>query len=290
MSGLAAHLGGRFASALDHLATAERIFRDRCVGAAWELNAVRHFTLECFYYLGALERFRTEAAEGLKEAHDRGSVYASTTLRIGLANVVWLLGDDPERAKQETHEAMAAWSAQGYHIQHWYQLIAETQIDLYQGDGEKAYQRFVAGWPALRRSLLLQMQHTRIVAVHLRGRAALAGGLRHGEPRRDARSARARADRLRKGTGWGGAMAALLLCGRRASRGTQLRGGRLDRARHRGDRRARAGAVQGRGADGGRRHGRRPATAAAGETWMRDNGAKAPRSLARMLAPGIAPE
>src|SRR4029077_434797 len=91
MSGLAAHLGGRFASAGDHLATAERIFRDRCVGAAWELNAVRHFTLECFYYLGALERFRTEAAEGLKEAHDRGSVYASTTLRIGLANAVWLL-------------------------------------------------------------------------------------------------------------------------------------------------------------------------------------------------------
>ena len=59
------------------------------------MNAVRHFTLECFYYLGALERFRTEAAEGLKEAHDRGSVYAATTLRIGLANAVWLLGDDP---------------------------------------------------------------------------------------------------------------------------------------------------------------------------------------------------
>ena len=32
-----------------------------------------------------------------------------------------------------------------------------------------------------------------------------------------------------------------------------------------------------------------PATAAAGETWMRDSGAKAPRSLARMLAPGITP-
>ena len=31
------------------------------------------------------------------------------------------------------------------------------------------------------------------------------------------------------------------------------------------------------------------ATAAAGEAWMRDSGAKMPRSLARMLAPGIAP-
>src|SRR6185437_5576522 len=86
MSGLSAHLGGRFADAVAHLATAERIFRDRCVGTAWELNAVRHFTLECFYYLGALDRFRAEAADGLKEANDRGSVYAATTLRIGLSN------------------------------------------------------------------------------------------------------------------------------------------------------------------------------------------------------------
>src|SRR6185312_8991504 len=136
--------------------------------------------------------------------------YATTTLRIGLANAVWLLNDDPARAQQETREAMAAWSAQGYHIQHWYQLIAETQTDLYRGDGEGAYQRFVAGWPALRRSLLLQMQHTRIVAVHLRGRAALAGGVCATGTERTTRLRLARrcADGLRKGTGWSGAMAA----------------------------------------------------------------------------------
>jgi hypothetical protein len=292
MSGLAAHLGGRFASAVDHLATAERIFRDRCVGAAWELNAVRHFTLECFYYLGALERFRAEAAEGLKEAHDRGSVYAATTLRIGLANAVWLLGDDPARAQQETREAMAAWSAQGYHIQHWYQLIAETQIDLYQGDGERAYQRFVAGWPALRRSLLLQMQHTRIVAVHLRGRAALAGGLSATGNERTARLRLARecANRLRRGTGWGRAMASLLYAGIEQAEGHAAEAGAW--IRHAIEETGRhelalfkAAAQMAAGAMGGA-----PATAAAGETWMRDSGAKAPRSLARMLAPGIAPD
>ncbi len=290
MSGLAAHLGGRFASALEHLATAERIFRDRCVGAAWELNAVRHFTLECFYYLGALERFRAEAAEGLKEANDRGSVYAATTLRIGLANAVWLLGDEPARAQQETREAMAAWSAQGYHIQHWYQLIAETQIDLYQGDGERAYQRFVAGWPALRRSLLLQMQHTRIVAVHLRGRAALAGGLaaRGSERTERIRLARQCADRLRRGTGWGGAMAALLYAGIAQAEGDAGEGAAwirraIDETGAHELALFKAAAQMAAGALGGD-----AATAAAGETWMRDSGAKAPRALARMLAPGIA--
>jgi eukaryotic-like serine/threonine-protein kinase len=288
MSGLSAHLGGRFASALDHLVTAERIFRDRCVGAAWELNAVRHFTLECFYYLGALERFRTEATEGLKEANDRGSVYAATTLRIGLCNAVWLLGDDPARARRETREAMDAWSARGYHIQHWYALIAETQIDLYEGEGDRAHRRFADGWAPLRRSMLLQMQHTRNVAVHLRGRAALAGGLAASGAERTARLrlARSCAAQLRRGGGWGGSMAALLHAGIAHAEGNAgesaawLRRAIDETGTHElGLFKAAAQMAAADLAGDG-------ATAAAGEAWMRDNGAKSPRALARMLFPG----
>jgi hypothetical protein len=285
MSGLAAHLSGRFAASLDHLAAAERIFRDRCVGAAWELNAVRHFTLECLYYLGALDRFRQSAAEGLKEARDRGSVYASTTLRIGLANAVWLLGDEPARARREAREAMAAWSAQGYHIQHWYQLIAETQIDLYEGDGEGAHRRFEAGWPALRRSRLLQMHHTRNVAIHLRGRAALAGALAGDGAARAGRLrvARQAAGKLTRG-GWGGAMSTLLEAG-------------IARAERR-DAEAAAGltrAIDQTGAHGlalfqaAARVAAGDAKATAGEAWMHAAGVRAPRALARMLVPGTAP-
>jgi hypothetical protein len=289
MSGLAAHLGGQFAPALDHLLAAERIFRDRCVGAAWELNAIRHFTLECFYYLGALERFRECSAEGLKEAHDRGSVYAATTLRTGLGNGVWLLTDEPARARREVEEAMRAWSTQGYHIQHWYQLIADTQTDLYEGDGEGAHRRLSAGWPALRRSMLLQVQHTQTVAVHLRGRAALAGagGGTSGAAKAERLAlARRCALRLRRGTGWGAAMGALLLAG------VEHLGGHSAEARawlslaieETGARqlplfqaaaRLAAGPIA---ADAG--------SAAAGETWMREHGVRAPAALARMLVPG----
>jgi tetratricopeptide (TPR) repeat protein len=288
MSGLSAHLGGRFASALDHLVTAERIFRDRCVGAAWELNAVRHFTLECFYYLGALERFRTEATEGLKEANDRGSVYAATTLRIGLCNAVWLLGDEPARARRETREAMDAWSARGYHIQHWYALIAETQIDLYEGEGDRAHRRFADGWAPLRRSMLLQMQHTRNVAVHLRGRAALAGALAVAGSERTARLrlARSCATQLRRGGGWGSSMAALLHAGIAHAEGNAgesaawLRRAIDETGTHElGLFKAAAPMAAADLAGDG-------ATAAEGEAWMRDKGAKSPRPLARMLFPG----
>ncbi|HLK92138.1 MAG TPA: protein kinase [Polyangia bacterium] len=288
MSGLSAHLLGQFAAAATHLANAERIFRERCVGTAWELNAVRQFTLECFYYLGDLDRFRAEAADGLKEAKDRGSVYAATTLRIGLSNALWLLSDDPARARREAREAMVGWSARGYHIQHWYDLIAGTQIDLYQGDGEGAHRRCREAWPALRRSLLLQMQHTRIVAVDLRGRAALAGGLAAEGTERAARLAVARrcATELRRGPDWGKAMAALLHAGVARAEG---------RASEAGDWLRRA--IEETGAHGLTLHraaaqlaagelGADAAAAADGERWMLERGVRAPRALARMLVPG----
>ena len=174
MSGLAGHLLGRFGEGIRHLDAASRVFREQCVGTVWELNAARQFSLECLYYLGELTRFRAAAAEGLREAHDRGSVYATTTLRTGVANVAWLLDDDPARARQEVAEAKGGWSSRGYHIQHWYTLCSETQIALYEGDGAAASALMEQGWPILRRSRLLMIEHTRLVASHLRARAALA--------------------------------------------------------------------------------------------------------------------
>jgi len=287
MSGLSAHLGGQFAPALDHLATAEQIFRDKCVGAAWELNAVRHFTLECFYYLGELARFRASAIEGLKEANDRGSVYAATTLRIGLANAVSLIGDEPDRARNEAREAMQAWSARGYHIQHWYELIAHTQIDLYGGDGEAAYTRFRTGWPALRKSLLLRLHHTRIVAIHLRGRTALAGALAATGPERVARLRLARrcADELLRGGGWAGAMAALLYAGIEQIEGrpTEAAGWlrrAIDETGAHGLSLFKAAAQVATGEIGSD-----DATGATGTAWMRENGVRAPLALTRMLVP-----
>jgi eukaryotic-like serine/threonine-protein kinase len=289
-SGLASHLLGEFAQGLAHLETARRIFRERCVGTAWELNAARHFTLECLYYLGALARFRTSVADGLKEASDRGSVYATTTLRTGLANAIWLLDDDPTGARAEVLEAMRAWSSRGYHIQHWYQLIAETQIDLYNGDCERAYVQYERGWRVLRQSHLPKMSHTRIVATHLRARAAIAAASM-------ATTLAARTERLRvaewsgarlgrEDKPWSHAFAALVKAGVEQVKGN-------DRGAKRWFERGIAetgelglslfkAAAQIAGAEltGDVAAGR------AAESWMRQNGVKAPRVMARMLVPG----
>jgi hypothetical protein len=290
MSGLAGHLLGRFAQGIEHLDAASRVFRERCVGTVWELNAARQFSLECLYYLGELPRFRAAAAEALREARDWGSVYATTTFRTGLANTQWLLDDDPARARAEVAEAKGGWSSRGYHIQHWYSLFAETQIALYQGEGEAAHALMEEAWPLLRRSHLLLLEHTRIVAVHLRARAALAAAASHGEsgasPARLALARRGAKRLARARAGWSGVFAGLVEGGaaslagdaaaalaayRRAATAAREEGLTLFAA-------AAELAAADLGGD--------PAARDAALRWMSERGAKNPRALTRMLIPG----
>jgi len=290
MSGMASHLLGEFRAGVEHLEAASGIFRDRCVGTAWELDAARHFAVECLYYLGELGRFRSAAAEGLRQANERGSVYAATTLRTGLANAVWLLDDDPARAGREAAEAMRDWSSSGYHIQHWYGVIARAQIALYEGRAAEAHAGLEEAWPHLRRSHLLQMQHTRIVALHLRARATLAAATAsEGDARAEGLAlARWCAERLgREGRGWGPALGALILAGVLDASGDRARSAEQLRlaiqethARGLGLLEAAAQVVAGEA------HGDETAGGAGGH-FMREHAVKAPAALTRMLVPGF---
>ncbi|HEX6239748.1 MAG TPA: hypothetical protein VFZ61_02595, partial [Polyangiales bacterium] len=151
--------------------------REQCTGMFWERDAARQFWLECLFYLGDLKTLHTTVRAGLREAEERGAIYTGTNLRTGLANAVWLMDAEPEAARAALAEAMKTWSVQGFHLQHWYALIGEVHVALYEGKAEAAHQALEARWPELTRSHLLRLNHTRLVAHHLRGRIALARAL-----------------------------------------------------------------------------------------------------------------
>lgn len=88
--------------------------------------------------------------------------------------MVALCADDPAAAEREAREAVAAWSHRGFHAQHYYQLFAQAEADLYRGDAHAAEAGVRARWPALSKSLLLQVQFIRLEALHLRARVQLA--------------------------------------------------------------------------------------------------------------------
>jgi hypothetical protein len=88
--------------------------------------------------------------------------------------IVWLAADDPEGGRRALRQVMDRWSLEGFHYQHYLEMFAENQIDLYQGNWARAWRRVDERWPALKASFLLRIPFAEIEARHLRARAALA--------------------------------------------------------------------------------------------------------------------
>ncbi|HEY2744342.1 MAG TPA: serine/threonine-protein kinase PknK, partial [Polyangia bacterium] len=173
-AGFAHFLSGRWRDARPWFVEAEAIFRERCSGCAWELDSVDLFSLWTRYYLGELGELGRLLPSRVQEAAARGDRYGVTNRRARVAHTIALAADDPASAEREAREAVERWSHQGFHAQHYYQLFAQAEADLYRGDAAGAAESVAARWPALQKSLLLQVQFIRLEALHLRARTLLA--------------------------------------------------------------------------------------------------------------------
>ncbi len=210
---------GRFSSALDHALEAERIFREECTGYHWEVSTAQLFQGFALALLGRVSDMTARFPALVKEANERGNLYAATSFRACLGFYVPLAYDDPQMAYDEVDDAMNRWSAMGYHLQHANALSSRMCIDLYRGDGTAALERSRQEWPELRRSLLLRTQIIRVMLWGARGRAAICAHER-GAPK-DVLKMASKAQRIlsREGVAYAEGMGAGLRAGLAMCRG-----------------------------------------------------------------------
>ena len=109
----------------------------------------------------------------LREAVRRSDRFMETTLARSLC-MVWLAADDVAHARADLDRR--AWSPPegGYHLQHWYELRARSEIDLYQRDAAGTRARVESELEQLSRALWMRVQIVRTEALWLRGRLLLA--------------------------------------------------------------------------------------------------------------------
>lgn len=213
-TGMSESLVGRWRASLDPYERAIASFERRCSGVAWERDTVEHMRLWAHAYLGDLDAMRARIDLLLFDAKARGDRYATSLFSSGMANLLWLADDDPRGARRCVVEGMRPWSKHGFHLQHYNQLLAAAHIDLYLGNGERAYEQVASTWPHLVRSQLLSVQQIRIEAWHLYGRVALAASDRAVEPAPLlARAARAARRIHKERVAWGRPLSALLRAG-----------------------------------------------------------------------------
>lgn len=174
MSGMTSYLAGRWRKGLELLDRAEAILRDNCTGVTWELDTAMAFQLRSLLMIGDLNEIRRRLPGALQDVRDKGDLYAEVNLRSRTSWVVLLVDDKPEEARQEADAAIALWSRQGFHIQHYWHMTSAVEIALYQGDPMGAWRAIEEKWPQLEKSMLLRIQFTRNEARYVRARAALA--------------------------------------------------------------------------------------------------------------------
>lgn len=207
-AGIAAYLGGRFREAADACATADQILRT-CPGSAWDRINAQLFGLQAQVYLGELQSVGDRVTPLLREAERRGNLYMAASLRGGPTHLHWLVRDALADAQAGIDDAARRYSTRGVQVQHYWQLHARCNIDLYRGDAAAALARLEHRWNDL--GTLLRIQFIRIEALHLRGRCLLAA-----DSQRPAPAARVLADARaieRERSRWGDPLAQLLRAG-----------------------------------------------------------------------------
>jgi hypothetical protein len=193
-SSITHYLAGNFRRAVEDSDRADALFRDRILGSAWERATLHHFALVGLYNLGELRELCARQPLYLRDALERGDVYASACFRMGCANFVWLVRGDAETARRDVGDAMQAWSKEGCHLEHFYELVALVNADLYEGRAEEALERVERRWGELRRAVLLRIKTVRIRCLEMRARCALAVAATRPASERRALVARARRD------------------------------------------------------------------------------------------------
>ncbi len=211
-AGLRACMKGDWHEANRRLAIAEEHLCEEGTGVVWEIDTVQHFRILARLQLGRWAELFAELPQSAERARQRGDRYLEVHLRNWVESLRHLASDRPLRAAQTVEEAIAGWSHQGFHFQHFGHLMASTAAALYRGDAARAYDLVASRWPELVRSRIQRIEMVRVQSHDLRARAAIAAA--GAEPAgRSAllRKARRDARRIeRAGSSWAAALAAQL--------------------------------------------------------------------------------
>jgi hypothetical protein len=164
-----------FKRAFDMLDRSEQEL-SQAANAAWELSAGRFFLIHSLRKMGDFARMKAYSGRFIREAEQRGNVYARTTLSR-LCNILWLVDDDPTGARAELKKDSWIPYSEGYHSQHWLELNALVEIALYEGSSvDKEF--FFQHLRGLKKSFLRRVLGYRVDTAWLVGRMALSASTR----------------------------------------------------------------------------------------------------------------
>jgi eukaryotic-like serine/threonine-protein kinase len=289
--GISEYVRGRWRSSL-------QILEEACARLAaarrWQANA-NVFAVYALVYLGDLREARLRTTRLLADAERRGDLYTVVNLRASHPIAAWLAADDVEGVRRQIRDSVGQWSKTRFLVQHWQAMLWETEIDLYSGDGARAWERLGRDARSLKKSHMMSVQLIRSFTYFVRARSAIASlqALPEGERGARLREARRLNELLgREAMPWTAPLAAILQAcvanvdgdvsgAERALRQAIERAGAAEMSLHAAAARFRLGALLG-GEEGS-------AMAQQARDAMKAQGVRVPERYVQMIMPGSWP-
>jgi len=174
MTGAVHACEGQWAPALEYVTRGIERLRTDAPGSDWECVLGAYFARWALFYTGELARLDEDVSAELARAEARGDLASASLLRLGMANLVWLLRDDPDRAERACDRALEFWSDNPRFDQPFRQMYARVNIALYRGQSHRAAGLVRDWWPRVKRKGALRVTHVAVEVEFLRARVELA--------------------------------------------------------------------------------------------------------------------
>ena len=211
---------GQWRAALDHSDDALSILSQVTDAIQLDRSSTHIAVLASLFFLGEIRELARRMPRMLEEARRREDAFSASVPHTYFGNVAWLAADDVERARRGAQEVLSRFPPERFLHQHVFELIGSLQIDLYLGEGSRAWKRLAEAWPKYRKSFYASNLLYRPVLHHLRARAALASIGPEQNNRALVRSALRDAKRLdRERAAWCDSLAGLVRAGVAAVQG-----------------------------------------------------------------------
>lgn len=165
---------GRWALALDAGERALDLYENECRAAIWETSITRLYVLSSLAFRGDLRALMPRLDDALRDAIDRGDLFAANNYRLGQMSIARLAADRVQESFDLAEQARATWPKTIYHTQHYHHVVLTVQAELYRSQPEAALAQIEAALPDLQRAQLNFHHVPWTEILHLRARAALS--------------------------------------------------------------------------------------------------------------------
>jgi hypothetical protein len=159
------------------------LFRERCLGADWEVSMSDLLRCTAVELTGPITALCAEAPSLLRRASERADHFSEAILTRTMT-LTLLAHDQPAAALEFVRERIAHLTTligSSFDLRRW--LMDQSLADClsYLGDDLGAWRVIDAGWHAYSHSLLSRAQYVRYAAHYRRGRVAVALAARNGD-------------------------------------------------------------------------------------------------------------